>query len=76
MQIPKHITDLTRKDFQDIARATNPKSGVGVKVEPTDDGFTFSIDETQFKRMVWAFVQNGGLQATADQLEGIPLDPQ
>ena len=76
MKIPEHITDLTRSDFQQIARATNPKSGVGVKVEPSDDGFTFSIDETQFKRMVWAFVQNGGLQASAGDLESIPLDPQ
>ena len=74
MKIPQHITDLKKSDFEEIARATNPQSGVGITVQPTGVGFKISIDETQFKRMLWAFNANGGFTVKADKIDEVPLD--
>jgi len=75
MKVPRRVTDLGRTDFEEIARATNPIPGLGMSIERTDNGFRFSIDETQFKRMLWAFNANGGFAASAADVEGISLDP-
>ncbi len=75
MKIPKHITDLTGSDFAEIIRATNPKMGRGVHIEPKDDGFQFSIDESELKKMIWAFIRQGGTTAELNQLDNISMDP-
>jgi len=73
MNVPHHVTDLTRGDFEEIARATNPKPGIGIAIEKRPDSFEFSINETQFKWMMWAFYHNGGFQASADDVASVPL---
>ena len=74
MKIPQRITDLTRRDFEELAAATNPRPGIGITVRPTGVGFEISIDETQFKRMLWAFNANGGFTVKADKIDEVPLD--
>lgn len=74
MKIPRHITDLGRGDFEEIARATNLQPGVGISVEKVGDGIRISLNETQFKQMLWAFHHNGGFAAQADEVEGVSLD--
>lgn len=74
MKIPKHVTDLTRGDFQEIVRAANPVPGIGMEINRKEDSIEFAISEAQFKRMMWAFYHNGGFQATASDLDEISLD--
>lgn len=76
MNIPDHITDLGRADFAEIVAATNPTAGLGMDIQKKGDTIEFAISETQFKRMLWAFYQNGGFQATLQDIDSIPLDPQ
>ena len=74
MNIPEHITDLTRGDFEEIARAANPTPGNGIEINRKADAIEIAISESQLKRMMWAFAQNGGFQAAAADLDNIPLD--
>ena len=74
MKIPQRITDLSKADFEEIARATNPQSGVGITAQPKDKGYIISIDEAQLKRMLWAFNKNGGFAVTAVEAEGVSFD--
>ena len=76
MKIPQRITDLSRKDFEEIVRATNLKPGLGINIEPADDGIKISINESQLKQMLWAFNQNGGFNAAASDVEGVSFDMQ
>ena len=75
MRIPGHLSDLSKEDFEQIARATNPIPGLCISIDKTGDGFKISIDEAQFKRALWAFSRNGGFEATIDNLTGVSLDP-
>ena len=74
MKIPKHVTDITRSDFEEIARAANPSPGLGMEINPKKDTIEFAISAAQFKRMLWAFYHNGGFSAAASELDGISLD--
>ena len=76
MNIPEHITDLTRADFAEIAAATNPTAGLGMDIQKKGDTIEIAISETQFKRMLWAFYHNGGFDASLQDLDSVPLDPQ
>lgn len=51
----KSIVQLTRSDIRQIAAATNMKSGTGIKVVLNGESVSISIDELQFKRMVYSF---------------------
>lgn len=75
VKIPQHITDLKKSDFEEIARATNLQSGVGITVVPTGKGFKISINEAQLKQMLWAFNANGGFAVRAAEVEEVPFDP-
>lgn len=48
MTIPAHITDLTREDFQEIARAANMRGedNGGVVIEPQGEKYVLRIDKT------------------------------
>ena len=59
----EYITQLTRQDLRDIAAATNPKPGLGIKIDRQGDGFMFSLDEQALRNMIWTFVKNGGADA-------------
>ena len=76
MTIPKHVTDLSREDFEEIARAVNPMMGVGVSITNEGNRLRFSLDLDQLRRLLWAFNRNGGFTATEEELSGISFDPQ
>lgn len=76
MTIPKHITDLTREDFAQIARAVDPQMGVGISITNEGNRLRFSLDLDQLRQLLWAFNRNGGFTATAEELPGISFDPQ
>ena len=73
MKIPEHITSLSRADFAEIAAATNPTPGLGISIQKKGDSIEFSLDENQFKRMLWAFYHNGGFAAAAADVEAVSL---
>lgn len=75
MKVPKRITDMTGSDFRELARATTPKQGRGIHIEQHDDGFQFSIDESELKKMIWAFLRQGGATASLADLDNISMDP-
>ncbi|MBO7686549.1 MAG: hypothetical protein J6V72_09205 [Kiritimatiellae bacterium] len=74
MRIPEYITDITREDLKELARAAKPVAGLGMEIEPKGDGIQFSISESQFKRMVWAFMKNCGVQMTAQNPDEVSID--
>ena len=76
MNIPERITNLSRTDFAEIAAVTNLTSGLGIDIQKKTDTVEIAISETQFKRMLWAFYQNGGFSASIQDLDSVPLDPQ
>ena len=76
MNIPDHITGMSRADFAEIAAATNPRPGLGMDIQRKGDAIEFAISETQFKRMMWAFYQNGGFSASIQDIDSVSLDPQ
>ena len=39
MKIPQRITDLSKADFEEIARATHPQAGGGITVQPKGKGY-------------------------------------
>jgi hypothetical protein len=76
MTVPEYITDIKRQDLEEIARATKPVAGLGMEIEPKGDGIQFSISESQFKRMVWAFMKNCGVVVPASDPDEVSLDIQ
>ena len=76
MKIPRYITDLTRKDLEEIARAANPTPGVGMEIERKAGTIEFKLSIPQLKRMLWAFYHNGGFAASIDAIDDISLDPE
>lgn len=40
----KHITEITRRDLREIARAANARGGDGINVLANDGGLEISID--------------------------------
>ena len=55
----RHITDITRRDLEEIAAAANAHGGDGIDVTPSNDGLEISIDRGQFTRWVKT-IMNGG----------------
>ena len=45
MEIPTHITNLTRSDFEQIARAANMEQGEGIIIEPQGNKYVISVDQ-------------------------------
>jgi hypothetical protein len=45
MRVPNHITDLSRTDFTEIARAANMQAGDGIVIEPQDEKLVIKVDQ-------------------------------
>lgn len=45
MEVPVHITDLTRRDLTQIAQAANMDGEDGIIVEPRGDKYVVKIDQ-------------------------------
>ena len=47
-----HITEITRKDLEEVAGAANMYPGDGVEISRNPDGFEIKIDRGQLTRWV------------------------
>ena len=73
-----YITQLTRDDLRKLGRVTNATAGLGVRLEWRADTLLVSLDQHAFRRMVWAFLNNGGGDVAYEDLntlDEISLDP-
>ena len=52
MKIPTHITDLSRGDFEEIARIVNLQVGNGLVLDPRGGGYFLRIDENWLRNFV------------------------
>ena len=52
MDIPTHITDLSRTDFEEIARAVNLDATDGVIVDKRADRYVLTIDQNWLKKFI------------------------
>lgn len=57
MDIPKHITDITKAWFESVSKGANLEVGPGLKKDDSGTGRKITIDETQFKLMVYAILK-------------------
>ncbi len=57
----KYLSDITRKDLEEIAAAANAHGGDGIDVTPTNDGLEISIDRGQFTRWVKTIMYGGNI---------------
>ena len=74
MKVPQYLTQIKRADWDEIARAANVESGRGLKINRETNRLTIQIDESEFKRMVWYFLHNGGQSAAVGDLDDVPLN--
>ena len=61
MQIPQHITELTRTDFEQIAAVANIEQGPGIILERDGLRIVVKIDETYVKTLAKKAVFGTGL---------------
>ena len=52
MDIPTHITDLSRTDFEEIARAVNLDATDGVIVDKRADRYVLTVDQNWIKKFI------------------------
>ena len=52
MEIPTHITNLSRRDLTEIAQAANMKGGPGIIVEPQGDKYVIKVDQNWLVRVL------------------------
>lgn len=45
MEVPVHITDLSRRDLTQIAQAANMEGGEGIIIEPRGDKYVVMVDQ-------------------------------
>ena len=70
-----YFFQLTKKDLEDIAKATDPKPGFCVKIENTADGIKIGLDENALKLAINGFFRNGGCNTSAANCVDVPFDP-
>ena len=60
MNIPSYITQLTKSDLAEIARACNLEQGNGILIEKSETSLRISIDGEYLKQAIWNFLKSGG----------------
>lgn len=74
MKVPQHITSLSRADLQELADLTNLTVGPGILITRHNGGIRLEVNQTQIRRWIRAFYQNGGTACPLDQIDEISLD--
>jgi len=74
MEVPQYITQLSRSDMMAIAQAANIQPGVGVDVVRKGDHVEVSVNQSQLRRWMRAFYQNGGMSVALDKIDDVSLD--
>ena len=59
MKTPLHITDMTRQDFDEIARAANMRGEDGVNIEPQGDRNVVKLDQSWLRAFVKRMRESG-----------------
>lgn len=75
MKAKKYITQLTRRDMQEIARATNLEAGWLIRIDKDQDTIKISVDQTALAMAINGFVRNGGTSASSADCVNVPFDP-
>ena len=57
MNTPQHITEIKKEWFDSVTKGANLEVGPGLKKEDKEAGRKITIDETQFKLMVYAILK-------------------
>ena len=57
MNTPQHITEITREWFEAVSKGANLEVGQGLKKDDYEGKRKITIDETQFKLMVYAILK-------------------
>lgn len=57
----KYITQLAKRDLEEIADAANAYGGDGVSVDHTRDGLEIKIDKGQLERWIRVVMSGGHL---------------
>ena len=70
-----HITELTRKDLQEIAAAVDPLPGFCIRIEKENGRLKIGIDQNALALAINGFIRNGGAQANAADCTSVPFDP-
>ena len=52
MKVPNRITDLSRTDFTEIARAANMQQGEGIIIEPQGEKLVIKVDQNWIANVV------------------------
>ena len=52
MKVPNRITDLSRTDFTEIARAANMQQGEGIVIEPQGEKLVIKVDQNWIANVV------------------------
>ena len=52
MRVPNRITDLSRTDFTEIARAANMQQGEGIIIEPQGEKLVIKVDQNWITNVV------------------------
>ena len=52
MRVPNRITDLSRTDFTEIARAANMQQGEGIVIEPQGEKLVIKVDQNWIANVV------------------------
>ena len=58
MEVPTHITNLSRRDLAEIARAANMTGENGIVIEPQGDKYVVKVDQNWLAR-VFAKLNSG-----------------
>ena len=52
MRVPNRITDLSRTDFTEIARAANMQAGEAIVIEPQGEKLVIKVDQNWIANVV------------------------
>ena len=74
MKSVEYITQLTKSDLKRILTGETIKAGDCVEITQYGDGIQISVNQSQFKRWVYAFYHNGGFSAAVSDIDSISLD--
>lgn len=56
-----YITQITKKDLEEIADVCNVYAGDGIEITRTENGIEIQVDRDQFTRWVKKIMQGGSI---------------
>lgn len=74
MKAPNYITQITRSDLEEIAAATNLVVGPGIDITKQDGSVKIEVNQSQLRRWMRAFHENGGTSCAISNIDQVSLD--